>query len=276
MDTLYDRLLALQRLPTAYGEWAAYRAALTDFAVGHTAGDGSLLVVGAGACNDLDLQRLAAHFLTVTLLDRDGAAMDAGLARQGVPPGRIRTVTADLLGVPDGAYREMCDGLLGKLQRQRRLGQADPAALTELFCAAMNAMLENRKPDACAERGLRADTVLCCGVHSQLLSMFPQMAGVYARYAAMDVNRIEDAVRRWNAVIMGELNARLLRMAGSGLILGLEEGRLGMEGGVEGAAEALLDLPRLPAKLVEEAKLLWPLDRSQGKIYSMRLVLLRT
>lgn len=45
---------------------------------------GRLLLVGAGNCNDLDLQRLQPHFTHIHLADVDGDAMRWGLAQQGL------------------------------------------------------------------------------------------------------------------------------------------------------------------------------------------------
>lgn len=44
----------------------------------------SLCVLGAGNCNDLDLQRLRTHFHTIRLIDLDGEALELGCAEQGV------------------------------------------------------------------------------------------------------------------------------------------------------------------------------------------------
>lgn len=42
----------------------------------------SVLIAGAGNCNDLDLNELRAHFETITLVDPDRAALEAGVGRQ--------------------------------------------------------------------------------------------------------------------------------------------------------------------------------------------------
>ncbi len=48
------------------------------------AGRGRLCVLGAGNCNDLDLPKLLASFREVHLVDPDAAALEQGVARQGV------------------------------------------------------------------------------------------------------------------------------------------------------------------------------------------------
>lgn len=79
MKSLYDQLLALQQIPNAYDEWAEYRAELTAFIIAHTDHDASALIVGAGACNDFDLSKLAGHFSQITLPDRNETSMHAGI-----------------------------------------------------------------------------------------------------------------------------------------------------------------------------------------------------
>lgn len=46
-------------------------------------GDGSLTVLGAGNCNDLDLTRLAESFRRVSLVDVDRPSVEDGVTRQG-------------------------------------------------------------------------------------------------------------------------------------------------------------------------------------------------
>ena len=57
--------------------------------------DGSLCVLGAGNCNDLDLIRLASEFQRVTLVDLDREAMEFGVAHQD-GPGTIEIVCCDV------------------------------------------------------------------------------------------------------------------------------------------------------------------------------------
>ena len=63
----------------------------------------SLCVLGAGNCNDLDLQRLAELFGSVHLVDLDGEALSAAVERQGVAgePSIAIQGGVDLAGVCD-------------------------------------------------------------------------------------------------------------------------------------------------------------------------------
>jgi hypothetical protein len=66
--------------------YAAHRARMTDAVIGSTAkAGGRLCVLGAGACNDLDLARAAEVFDEIHLVDLDGKALARAVARQDAP-----------------------------------------------------------------------------------------------------------------------------------------------------------------------------------------------
>ncbi len=80
---------------------ARFSAALLSCAEGLPAG-GRLCVLGAGKCNDLDLEQLAARFSEIHLVDIEPAALAAATARQ-TPAVRARLkphAPVDLSGVP--------------------------------------------------------------------------------------------------------------------------------------------------------------------------------
>ena len=263
MSSLYDTLLKRNTVTGAFEAWAEYRKALTAFILECAQGD-SCLIVGAGACNDIDTAQLAARFSRVTLLDTDTAAMDRALER--CPGNNITALRADILGVFAERYRaldaEMTAGI--------NAGQTG-AWLTAAFLGRLDRMMAEARPDPLP----MADTVICCGVHSQLLAMFARMAAVYARYAAMDTQRIFERISRQNAELQPAFNTRLLKAARATLITGLETGRAGMPGGIEGASQALADLAARQLSGVQ-TELLWPFDRAQGKLYTVRAAAFET
>ncbi len=64
--------------------YAPHRRIVTDLLLGDKASDHRrLCVLGAGNCNDLDLQRLAASFQEIHLVDLDPLAMNQAVASQG-------------------------------------------------------------------------------------------------------------------------------------------------------------------------------------------------
>ena len=81
--------------------FAAHRQRVTQLLLDAAAGRaGELCVLGAGNCNDLDLNRLADSFTHIDLVDIDASAIAAGIGRQAAAPSHV-TVRApiDVTGV---------------------------------------------------------------------------------------------------------------------------------------------------------------------------------
>ena len=272
MGNLYDDLLSLQTIPTAYTDWAGYREQLTGFILDHTEPHTTALIVGAGACNDFDLSRLRDHFDRLLLLDRNVDAMREGVSRQGVRIPEECFIQADLLGISDETYRSIADHMLAAIREQQRRTAPDTRAVERLFLREMDAAFMNRQPDKLMEQSGIADYMICCGVHSQLLTVFPQMANVYRRYIDIRPETIEQKVRKWIPSVMAELNDVLFRWARKGIIVGLEEYRIGEIGGIDGASQALDLLKKSGHTVLAQTSLEWDFDPRRRKAYQMRIM----
>ncbi len=272
MGNLYDDLLSLQTMPTAYTDWAGYRERLTGFILEHTAPHTTACIVGAGECNDFDLRRLNSHFDRLLLLDRNVDAMQEGMEKQGIRIPEECFMQADLLGIPDETYRSIADHMLAAIREQQHRAAPDTRAVERLFLREMDAAYMNRKPDKLMEQSGIADYVICCGVHSQLLTMFPQMTNVYWRYIDIRPEAIEQKVRKWIPGVMVELNDALFRWAGKGVIVGLEEYRIGEIGGIDGASQALDLLKKSGHTVLAQSSLRWDFDPKRNKAYQMRIM----
>lgn len=90
-----DRIRQLQASRNAetrdgWNRFSAHRQRVTHLlleAQGDT--NGTLCVLGAGNCNDLDLDRLSEAFVHVDLVDIDDESIRAGMARQGVTASHV-------------------------------------------------------------------------------------------------------------------------------------------------------------------------------------------
>lgn len=272
MGNLYDDLLSLQAIPTAYTDWAGYREQLTGFILKHTAPHTTACIVGAGACNDFDLRRLSGHFDRVLLLDRNTDAMRKGVERQSIRIPEECFIQADLLGIPDETYRSIADHMLSAIREQQRRTAPDAKAVERLFLREMDTAYMNRQPDKFMEQSGIADYVICCGVHSQLLTVFPQMANVYRRYIDICPEVIEQKVRKWISGVMAELNDALFRWAGKGVIVGMEEYRIGEIGGIDGARQALDLLKKSGHTVLAQSSMRWDFDPKRNKAYQMQIM----
>ena len=272
MGNLYDDLLSLQTIPTAYTDWAGYREQLTGFIVEHTNPHTTACIVGTGACNDFDLCRLTDHFDRLLLLDRNMDAMQEGMKRQSAYISEECFIQADLLGIPDETYRSVAERMLSAIREQQHRTAPDAKAVERLFLREMDAAYMNRQPDKLMEQNRIADYVICCGVHSQLLAVFPQMANVYRRYIDIRPETIEQKVRRWIPGVMAELNDALLHWARKGVIVGLEEYRIGEIGGIDGASQALDLLKKSGHSVLAQSSLRWDFDPKRNKVYQMQIM----
>jgi hypothetical protein len=87
-------------------DWALYaqhRTHFTDALVASATREGGrLCVLGAGNCNDLDLERLAETFSEIHLVDIDAKALARAVARQpaAIRPRLVRHAPVDLSGLP--------------------------------------------------------------------------------------------------------------------------------------------------------------------------------
>ncbi len=272
MHNLYDDILQNQILPNAFSDWAAYRKRLTDFILESTEPETSALIVGAGECNDFDLVRLKRHFCKVMLLDQSEQAMITGLTRQRAPFMPDEIMCADLAGIAPDAYRRIADQMLALLRRELQSRHPDEDRFERAFLRQMASAFQTRQPDALMQQSSLVDYVICCGVHSQLLTIFPQMALVYRRYIPIRYETAAGFVREQVFSVISDLNDALLRWARKGLILGLEESRLGMDGGIDGAWQAMRDIDARRLSLQAQIRLEWPFDPARGKSYLMRVM----
>ena len=274
MGNLYDDLLALQAIPNAYEEWASYREQLTDFIVDHTGPHTTACIVGAGACNDFDLQRLSMHFRELRLIDRNTDAIRKGVARQNIFIRDNQIERIDLLGITDEQYRALANQMLSIIRSEVKCGQLMLSRTESFFLNGIDTAFAERQPDAQTKATGVADYVICCGVHSQLMTVFPQMAKVYQRYVPISEQAVFDCVQQKTSEAVHNLNDTLLRWARKGIIIGLERARLEEPGRIEGARQASEDLNIRNCKVSAKASLVWNFCPSQKKSYLMDLMLI--
>lgn len=80
--SVYANLKEKFILPNAYDDWRDFRTQLTDTMIRHKACEAnSLAIMGAGRCNDIDLERLWPDFQKITLIDIDTDSMEEGVKR---------------------------------------------------------------------------------------------------------------------------------------------------------------------------------------------------
>ena len=202
---IYERFLQRSSRDDEFNDWAGYRAELTDYIIRKTAPGSSLLILGAGKCNDLDLQKLAEHCGSITLSDYRPETAEEAFRQYGlepseqlepaqlesaapseqlepvqlesaVPSARLRFACADYVGITDEDYIEYTAKLLGIMQR---LGDMTGSSLEEITgpqLIELRQTLEQIYERNAAYRidlgGETYDYAVVAGVHSQLNNSF--------------------------------------------------------------------------------------------------------
>lgn len=191
--SLYDEISRQSRVEGTWEKWKDYRRQLTDFImeqIGQNCGE--IVIVGAGACHDIDLERLADCAEHITLLDNDASS----LLKARLHAGRRQNIAcrvAGVDGIQEADYRDFCEQLLRYIRQADRpdLRAFDEYAitlLTRLFSGddfekrsgqegkpiTQQSMGQSRKQDG---RGFwenlpQADVCICIGLCSQLQTMF--------------------------------------------------------------------------------------------------------
>ena len=277
--TAYDALEKRHVMTRAWDDWADYRREWSEWIIRYCKWDTSILIVGAGACNDYDLEHFTKFFREIYLYDMDEASMQEAVKR--VPAARrdkIRLFTGDFLGITPQAYQEFCREIQAEVNHRGKLTDVTELAQTAL------PMVEKMYADAGKYRETltlpQADYVAVSGVHSQINHMLPWIWQAYMQALGQREELIFQRASQENSRIMREMNDKLLAAVGRRLFVSAEKSRAGVSGGVEGAWQALEDLKKRPDRenltLLDNRNFAWGYDLRQNMIYEMEGLVLDT
>ena len=271
---IYDQLRSLQVINNAYNEWESYRRQLTEIIMKYAKESERIAIFGAGRCNDIDLRRLSECFNEIILFDKDLQAMKEGLYQQKVETiPNIKIKVTDFVGIHDADYRVYADTLISEIRKKGmrtnvcELAEVALDQLEILYTKAMNTPIYF---------GTQAyDTAVVVGVHSQLISMLEWIWSIMLQTINKDEKSVRTKMIEMNEVFVTRFNDAVIKGARSKIIMGCEVARVGKEGSVQGAIQALEDLRRRQEKgEINRCKTLemkWPFHRSQGIEYKVLL-----
>jgi hypothetical protein len=267
--TVYDALEKRHVMPRAWEDWADYRKAWSNQILRGCEEDGSLLIVGAGACNDYDLERFLGFFHEVILLDSDLKSMEE--AKKRLPEKKrdvLRLQEMDVLGIRPEDYEDFCGRVQERVNRKGKL--TDVNELAELALELIETMYQKAGERRALLSFPQADYVAISGVHSQVNHMLPWIWEAYMQVLEQRDLRVFERISRENDRIIKELDDDLLAAANRRLFVSAETGRAGVPGAVQGAYQALEDLKsREGISILEQKKLMWSYDLRQPLIYEM-------
>ncbi len=277
--TVYDALEKRHVMPRAWDDWADYRKQWSDWIIRYSKRDTSILIVGAGVCNDYDLAHFSKFFGKIYLFDLEEGAMREGLKR--VPAARrkkIRLLTGDFLAIRPEQYQALCQRIQGAINRKGK--GIDLGALAEYVMPDVEEMYRFSQKQRKKLVLPWADYVAVSGVHSQINHMLPWIWEAYMQAIAQREETIFRRIAQENCRLMEEINDKLLAAAGRRLFVSAEKSRVGVPGSVEGARQALDDLKRRAdgknLLLTDRHIFPWPYDLRQGMIYEMEALVVTT
>ena len=270
--SIYQQIKEKFIMKNAREDWAPYRTELTEMILDRD--PESVMIIGAGHCNDIDLCRIAAAAGRVILLDIDKEAT-AGAVNM-LPEDLRDKVTckeASLTGISEDDMEGFCDRLM---EHAREAGKCHQ---TEIFREALLTEIDTLEEKLiCKEKDLNdlipkeaAEVVVCCGVCSQLFSSL----SFYIRsllYSLEDIlpgvalleEAFHERIRRMNERIIPAINRAIYKAAGKTAIFGNENMP---EAPVEGAYQCIMDVRG--AFSPEERHLVWSFNKAQGITYDM-------
>ena len=293
---IYDRFRARASRDDEYKDWTEYRSELTDFIVSNTKPGASLLILGAGKCNDLDLRKLAEHAGSMTLSDyRPETAEEAFRGYGLTPSAHLGFRAADYVGITDRDYMEYTDLLLSIMQKLAGTPAHSLEAAAGPELDRLGQTLEEiygRNADYRIDLGGAVyDYAVVAGVHSQLNNAFRGIfqyvrkdvedSGDRVRFAEELNKYIFEITRKHTVDLVDRFNAAVFAAAGKGVIYGYEENIIYTPEGARGPVIGTVDGARQAGEAIADRPVetyiscLWPLSRRRGIKYEMTICFLK-
>ncbi len=268
----YQRIKDGFIIPNAREKWTLYRKDLTDLT--ESMGAGTLAVIGAGRCCDIDLERLTAVTDKVILVDIDRTGMEEALGQlpSEYRP-RVELRQASLTGISEEDMEEICNDLLAYARKEGR--EVKPALFREQLMNQMNRLSAGLREEGEEGRDIlppdSVDVLLCSGVHSQLFTVFHRFIRSllysmkeYLSEAEELEQEAGERLKQMNDRVIPVINRMLCRAAKETIIFGNE---FSGDRPVEGADRCIRDI-RSTMKPTE-LHLCWEFDRAGGIVYDM-------
>ena len=201
-----------------YESWAEYRRNITDFIANSIENENndSVIVFGAGECNDLDIAFLTKKFNKVVLTDIDIKSVAEGIKRQNIQENlkkKISIVQADYTGLREEGFFEVLSEISSERQKKEKIIQY------------IKSTIEKVKTDKIlSEHKGIYDAVIVLPTYTQLV--YTQMETMlrilyeYKIYTIEDLNKILTAMHYSMPVIIKNYNNLIISMTkGKGVLL---------------------------------------------------------
>lgn len=259
-------------LTNAWEDWASYRSHLTDIILENN--PKSLMLIGAGRCNDVDLLRISLGCDSVVCIDTDSDAVCAAISK--LPDKLQENVSfkeVSLTGIDESDLEHFCNEIIGIIRLEGR-NLTDDRLRKHLFSgieSLKDKMFGSEEKLSEKLQDKSVDTVVCCGVHSQLFStlsffirsLISSLGEILQNPEGLE-NEIYEMIRKMNRDIIPIINRSIYRTARETIIIGNE---FSPDNPVEGASQCISQVRSNLNPI--EIHLKWEFNRAEGIIYDM-------
>lgn len=291
------------RIPHAYEDWKEYRRQLTDIILSGDSGmenlhgvtesrispsgytgteekHGSIAILGAGPCNDLDLRRISDSFDEVSLIDIDTESTKNGVISQGLKDHHgIKTVNLSITGITE----ELSESFFNRLyiyvyEKGMSLTETDFTERSiEEFKKLEEHLYKSQEAITAVLPQKNYDVIVAAGLHSQLWSILSYSWHVLAGNVSeqilsgrqIDPEPFHEYIREVDDRFIPYLNSAIIGSAGERAVFASE---YDPNHPSEGAWQCIRDLrKRFTSGEIDlrESSLLWPFNPQQRKRYNM-------
>lgn len=212
MEYKYKKFAKMTFNDTTYDDWKKYREFLSHTIVEKIEGNcESIIIWGAGPCNDIDLQYFVEKFKQVILIDIDMNSMMEGIKKQSLEGNsKIITIECDFLGITDNEYQYFEDMLIKKESSKKIIKYIRKLA-NGVDDTDINIMLSKKQIS------------ICVGVHSQLLTQFIATLASYCKnYSRKEVKKIYDEFMYMCNKICKRLNEKIIALSTDRIFMGFD------------------------------------------------------
>ena len=197
MDYYLQRLKKGLVVPDSYDEWKEYRNQVTEFILAHQDKD-TIVILGAGPSNDIDLGRLSQYYEEIYLVDnREEAMREALRTYQMEKNPKIKLLISDFWKFPDMAL----EGL------EECLAQKEDSVFISEYLEEMQIWAYENTVYPQIKKG--ADVVVL-GIHSQFNSCIAALLHYYKDYySEPEIESLFSLLRKWNEVAVRKFHEYL-------------------------------------------------------------------
>ncbi|MEG0297637.1 MAG: hypothetical protein RR620_13035 [Clostridium sp.] len=212
MEYTYKEFKNTQMGNDTFLDWTEYRKAITNKMLEELDDENkSLIIFGAGECNDIDLKRFNKKFNKITLIDFNEIALQGAIEKHKLQNEQgIEFKKIDFLGVSNATYEEYEEMLINKTPIKK---------IVKFLRGEANKLLES-KIDLNLQKH---EVAICLGVHSQITITFVGVLANYLNnYDKKEIKKVYEEIEYMNTKVAKRLNDCILENITSKAIMGFD------------------------------------------------------